>query len=293
MKIKKKFVHILSIILLLSLVIPGIRVTKASADTYKETTYVYTNKDATVYQKKSTKSYEVLPLRKGYKLILLEKGEKWCQVRIMNNGVKGYIQTKYISYKYIKAKTSVDMDKTLDAVRSNVLKNCKDTKVWDDPSENYFMWAVPACFTKKQIVKELSGQFKAEYKLFDMEYFNVEFIGTSYEEFAMIGFEKYKNCEYYNFVCYRASRDYHCPTISCDIDGRWWIKPRNYDASKIFIDYGKDFIVADLYGWKFVYDPNMDDDFKYEITRLSDDEFQKFLNEHIEKNDLKIVNYLD
>lgn len=262
----------------------------------KQETYMWLKKDATVYSKKSVKSYDVLSLKKGFKLILLDKGnDGWSYVRIMNDGSKGYVKTNLLSKKYVATKTKIDMDKTLDAVRKEVLKTCKDTKVWEKPSENYFMWAVPASFSKKQIIKELSGQFKAEYKLFDMEYFNIEFIGTSYEEHAMIGFEKYKNCDYYNFICYRASKNYHCPVFSLDGDGKYRITTaEEWENNATFvIDYGRDFVIAGSYGWKYVYDPSIGDCFNYEVTRMSDKEYQEFINDHMEKGDLKILNYLN
>ena len=263
----------------------------------KEETYMWLKKDATVYSKKSEKSYDVLSLKKGFKLILLDKGnDGWSYVRIMNDGSKGYIKTNLLSKKYIASKTKIDMDQTLDAVKKEVLKTCKDTKLWENPTDNYFMWAVPASFSKKQVIKELSGRFKAEYKLFDMEYFNIEFIGTSFEEHAMIGFEKYKNCDYYNYKCYRASRNYHCPAFSLGGDGKYRITTtEEWDNTTFVIDYGKDFIVAGSYGWKYIYDPNNEEKngFDYVVTRMSDKEYQKYMNEHIEKGDLKILNYLN
>lgn len=283
----------ISCLLLLILIVIGSLPINSKA---KEETYMWLKKDATVYSKKSEKSYDVLSLKKGFKLILLDKGnDGWSYVRIMNDGSKGYIKTNLLSKKYVATKTKIDMDKTLDAVRKEVLKTCKDTKVWEKPSENYFMWAVPASFSKKQIIKELSGRFKAEYKLFDMEYFNIEFIGTSYEEHAMIGFEKYKNCDYYNFICYRASKNYHCPVFSLDGDGKYRITTaEEWENNATFvIDYGRDFVIAGSYGWKYVYDPSIGDCFNYEVTRMSDKEYQEFINEHMEKGDLKILNYLN
>lgn len=263
----------------------------------KEETYMWLKKDATVYSKKSEKSYDVLKLKKGFKLILLDKGDDgWSYVRIMNDGSKGYIKTNLLSKKYVESKTKIDMDQTLAAVKKEVLKTCKDTKSWEDPTENYFMWAVPASFSKKQVIKELSGRFKAEYELFDMEYFNIEYIGTSYEEHAMIGFEKYKNCDYYNFKCYRASRNYHCPAFSLGGDGKYRITTtEEWDNTTFVIDYGRDFIVAGSYGWKYIHDPNNEEKngFDYVVTRMSDKEYQKYMNEHIDKGDLKILNYLN
>lgn len=285
---------IISCLILLVLMVIGSFPINSKA---KEETYMWLNKDATVYSKKSEKSYDVLSLKKGFKLILLDKGDDgWSYVRIMNDGSKGYIKTNLLSKKYIASKTKIDMDQTLDAVKKEVLKTCKDTKLWENPTDNYFMWAVPASFSKKQVIKELSGRFKAEYKLFDMEYFNIEFIGTSFEEHAMIGFEKYKNCDYYNYKCYRASRNYHCPAFSLGGDGKYRITTtEEWDNTTFVIDYGKDFIVAGSYGWKYIYDPNNEEKngFDYVVTRMSDKEYQKYMNEHIEKGDLKILNYLN
>lgn len=263
----------------------------------KEDTYMWLKKDATVYSKKSEKSYDVLTLKKGFKLILLDKGnDGWSHVRIMNDGSKGYVKTNLLSKKHVATKTKIDMDQTLDAIRNDVLKKCKDTKLWEDPTVNYFMWAIPASFSKKQVIKELSGRFKAEYELFDMEYFNIEFIGTSYEEHAMIGFEKYKNCDYYNFICYRASKNYRCPAFSLGGDGKYRITTtEEWDNSTFVIDYGRDFIVAGSYGWKYIYDPNNKEKngYDYMVTRMDDKEYQKYVNEHIEKGDLKILKYLN
>lgn len=286
---KKGIISMLLIILVLCAIVPEMEVHA------KDETYMWLKKDATVYSKKSEKSYDVLKLKKGFKLILLDKGnDGWSYVRIMNDGSKGYIKTNLLSKKYVATKTKIDMDQTLAAIRNDVLKTCKDTKLWEDPTENYFMWAVPASFSKKQVIKELSGRFNAEYELFDMEYFNIEFIGTSYEEHAMIGFEKYKNCDYYNFICYRASRNYHCPVFALDGDGKYRITTaEEWDNRTFVIDYGRDFIVAGSYGWKYVYDPSIGDCFNYEITRMSDKEYQKYVNEHIDKGDLKILNYLN